>query len=269
MVMQNYFLRPAGQVNPTQRGAGLYYQGSAGSAKKFQVNCGEWVNLQYSQKISMMVPFSPWNPAGAVKAVDNLCALRGFRAGVLPAGQVTAAGGAAAMTQDAQGNWIDANGNICDSDGTNCSIQNPTIVPTTAPPATPSSGSSGTSAPTNTAASQASQNALYSTVGSALNTTGATIASIVASNNQANIAQLQTQTQQQIAALNVQAQQAQQQGNIALAQIRAQQAVALGEFNSQLLTQLQPQNTGLYMIGGLVALGVIGGIIYVVMKNRQ
>lgn len=99
-------------------------------------------------------------------------------------------------------------------------------------------------------------------MGGALNTTGATIASIVASNNQSQIAQLQANTQRQIAALNLQGQQAAQQGNLALAQQNAASAQSLAQFNALLMSRLQPSNTAMYVIAGIAALVVIGGIVY-------
>jgi len=116
--------------------------------------------------------------------------------------------------------------------------------------------------------SPGTETALFNTIGSVLNTTGATIASIVQSNNQAQIAQLQAQTQQEIAALVSQSQTAQQQGNFALAQQNAQRAAQLQAFQAQYLLTQRPQNTGLYIVAGLLVSGLIGGIIYAVWRKR-
>jgi len=118
-------------------------------------------------------------------------------------------------------------------------------------------------------APSASDQALFNTVGGALNTTGATIASIVQSNNQVQIAQLQTQTQQQIAALQSSATQAQQQGNFALAQQNAQAAANLQRFNAYLLTRQQQPNIALYVVAGLAGLVIIGGIVYAVSASKS
>jgi hypothetical protein len=267
---------PAGQVAPTAISnpgtAALRYQGATTTGNhRFRLDCGAWTAMSYAQKIARVTPFRPWNPAGAVKALDNICARRA----TLPAGMVRPAGQAlpegavfdtsGGYTDPATGNQYDSSGNLINS-STPAALP-PSITASVSTPSTPATTT--TPSTTSSAASQASQTALFNTVGGALNTTGATIASIVASNNQASIAQLQAQTQQQVAALTVQAQQAQQQGNVALAQIRAQQATALAQFNGQLLTQMQPQNTGLYVVGGLVALGVVGAILYVVMKRKS
>jgi hypothetical protein len=126
-------------------------------------------------------------------------------------------------------------------------------------------GSTGGMTPGATAGigmSPASQQALYNTVGGALKTTGATIAAIINSGNQMQIAQLQAQTQQQIAALNAQAARAQSAGNLQLAQQQQAQASQLQQFYQSLALRQAPATTALWIAGGVAAVAVLGAIVY-------
>jgi hypothetical protein len=112
------------------------------------------------------------------------------------------------------------------------------------------------------------QTALFNTVGSAIGTAGSTIAAIIQSGNQVQIADIQARTQAQIAALQTQAQIAASQGNQALATQQANQAAQMQQFLA-LLAQQKPDNTVLYVVGGIAALAVLGGIAYIALSGRR
>lgn len=119
----------------------------------------------------------------------------------------------------------------------------------------------------NAGMSQADQTALFDMVSSGLNTTGATIAAIINSGDQLQISQLKSSTDLQIAALNQQAQQAQAAGNLALASQNAQRSAQLAQFQQAFL--MQPQSkTGLYIVAGVVVLGIIGAFVYFGASTR-
>lgn len=115
--------------------------------------------------------------------------------------------------------------------------------------------------PVTTNATSAQNQALYNSIGPALNTTGAAITAAIQSNNQQQLAQMQLAAQTQIAQLQLQAQQATAAGNLSLAQQRLSQLGPLQQFQAQLNASTQ-QNTTLYILGAIVALGVIGAAVY-------
>lgn len=242
----NRRVAPAGQVVRPQ---GLNYVGSSGKVHTFSVDCRGWRALSPAEKISRVSAFGPRDRVGAVRTVDRICGNEAMR--LRPAGQADMTfsiqeANPGVSFDTSSGNATDSSGNTYDSGG------NPTSQP-------PSSGGGGMTS--------AQQTALFNTIGGALNTTGSTIASIVQSNNQAQIAQLQTQAQQTIATLNAESQQATAAGNIALAQQRSQQAAQLQTFMMQYLGQQRPSNTGLYVVAGLVGLTMIGAIVYFVARK--
>lgn len=111
--------------------------------------------------------------------------------------------------------------------------------------------------------------AMLGAIGGALGVAGQTISSIINSGNQLQIAQLNAQTQQQIAQLQLQAQRAQQQGNMQLAQQQAAQAAQLAQFQQAYLMRQQPSYTGLYIVGAVVALGIIGTFVVLGARARH
>lgn len=126
----------------------------------------------------------------------------------------------------------------------------------------------GTQKPMQAVGGTADNTALYNAVGGYLNTTGQTIAGILSSGNQLQIAQLNAQTQQQIAAMQAQASAAQQQGNAALAQQQQNAANQLRMFQQLLASRQQPANIALYAVASIAGLAIIGSIVYFATAQR-
>lgn len=110
---------------------------------------------------------------------------------------------------------------------------------------------------------------VYNAVGGMLSTTGATIANIVNSGNQLEIARLNNQAREQIAQLQLQAASAAASGNAALAAEREREASQLQQFQALLAARQQPANMALYIVGGLAALGVLAGIVYFATRPKH
>lgn len=110
------------------------------------------------------------------------------------------------------------------------------------------------------------ETALFSAVGSILNTTGSAIASAIQSNNQMQLARMQSQAQIEIATLQAESQRSMAAGNMTLAQQQIQQMGQLQQFNGVLSAQSQ-QTIGMYVIGAIVALGIIGAVVYFMPKG--
>jgi len=177
------------------------------------------------------------------------------------------------MTANGDGTYTDSSGTTFDSQGR--ALTPPPPVPMGPPP-----GGSLTSGPdaapipdVATSAADAGmapsdQQALFDDVSSVLGTTGATITSVINSGNAVQIQQLQDSTAAQIAALNLQAARNQAAGNIQLAQQNAAQSARLAQFQAAFLTSAGSK-TGLYIVGGVIILGIIGAFVYFGASTRS
>ncbi len=115
--------------------------------------------------------------------------------------------------------------------------------------------------PSTPAANNSAANQGLALVAQGLGTTVQAVTAMVASNNAQQLAQLQSNTNLQIAQLQAQSQQAAAAGNLTLAQQRAQQVAQLQQFQLQ-LQATNSSNTTLYVLGAIVALGIIGAVVY-------
>lgn len=115
----------------------------------------------------------------------------------------------------------------------------------------------------------AQQTALLNTIGGALNTAGTTIASIIRGNNAVEIARLNNDTNLAIARLQADAARAASAGNQALAAQQADRAAELQRFQQTYLTNQRPSYTGLYVVAGVVAVGIIGAFAYLATRPKH
>jgi len=192
------------------------------------------------------------------------------QASALPLGHSSPVSGAAWVGNDQNGNSAEYYSDYTFIPGTVRDLSGNTIADTSigaiqSYAAIPGAGT-GTVATGSTAAvatmSPAAQQALYSAVSTGLNTTGATIAGIVNSGNQLQIASLASQTQTQIAQLQAAAQQAQAAGNLQLAQQNSAQAAQMQQFYQLLALKQQPTMMLVYAGAAVVGFVLLGTIVY-------
>lgn len=170
-----------------------------------------------------------------------------------------------AYVYDANGNQVplpsgsvgcNQNGLPVDASGNVLSVPLASTPAPVAPPAVPVP-----TTPPATAALSAADQAKYGALTSAFNATGQIVSSELAAMNQQQLAQMQLATQQQIANMQLGVQQANAQGNFALAQQRQAALVPMTQFQAQLNAQ-SSQQIALYVVGAIVALGIIGAVVY-------
>lgn len=174
-------------------------------------------------------------------------------------------GTSGAYVYDANGNQVplppgsvgcNQNGLPVDASGNVLSVPLASTPAPAAPPAVPVP-----TTPPATAALSAADQAKYNALTSAFNATGQIVSSELAAMNQQQLAQMQLATQQQIANMQLGVQQANAQGNLVLAQQRQAALIPMTQFQAQLNAQ-SSQQIALYVVGAIVALGIIGAVVY-------
>lgn len=259
-------IRPAGQIATATR-------------RTFKVRCGEWRSLGPSERLGIATSISPVLAYRIISLIDHRCSIRSSI--IRPAGQTYAE-----SNPDMSFTVDEANGTVTETPSTPA-ISGSDLDAALLGGGAPEEPGSPTATQTTQTQSQQltpaqqlaqqqvqqrTQTALYGVIGGVLNTAGQTIGQIIASGNQVQIAQLTAQTNQRIAQLMSEAQQAQANGNLTLARQQAAQAQAAQQAMTQLglTTQQQPtSNTGLYVVAGIVGLGVVGAVIYALSGRRR
>lgn len=267
-----FYVRPAGQasmMDPPVEALGV----TSGGGTALRVNCEAWAALSFPEKAARVGGLRPGNLAGVVRTVDQYCARLGY-AGLRPAGQ---AGGADLTVNpdgssvDASGNYYDANGNLVSGSPALSGADLNAALTGGGGGGTGTAGTTGTAPPAVTpeaGLTPQQQTALFNTAGTLLNTAGTTIAAAISSGNQVEITRLQTAAATRIAELVQQERLAEAEGNQALAAQRAREADALQRLQAQLAARPPPNNTLLYVVGGVAALA-LAGVAYVVVAGRR
>lgn len=232
-------IRPAAQAMPS----GVYAIGPTAQGYSFRINCAEWMALSLAGKRARAASMRPNDPDSAVRTIDAFCMKR-LGGGIRPAGQgfgsdFSSLGSSVNFNTD--GTATDSSGDTYDATG---------------------------KAVTGTSSSGPSQ-AELNMIGGAINTVGTTVASIIASGDRVRMAELNNETQTAIARIQASAAEAQAAGNRALAAQEAQRASELQAFQQRYLLGQQPSYTGLYIVGGVVVLGIIGTFVYLASRKSS